>query len=121
GRAVGRVHHAAYGRPGVGGWIGASHDAAATRSGAWVAAHHGADIVTTANDPRLMLAMAEAGVGIAVLPTFVGEARPELDRICDPIPELTHERWLVSHHEGRHEPATRAALDALAGYFDTLP
>ncbi|MEL6548677.1 MAG: LysR family transcriptional regulator [Pseudomonadota bacterium] len=121
GRAIGSVSFAAYGRPGVSGWIGASYDAAATASSAWVARHHGADIVTTANDPRLALAMAEAGIGQVMLPTFVGEARPGLERKGEIIEELTHHRWLVSHREGRHEPGIRAALDALADYLAALP
>lgn len=121
GRSVGRVHHAVYARPGATGWIGASHDAAATRSAAWVREHHGAAIVTTANDPQLALAMAEAGLGALVLPMFVGETRPLLHRQSDPTEDLTHDQWLVSHHEGRFEPAIRAALDAVAAYLSARP
>ncbi|MGR3491692.1 MAG: LysR substrate-binding domain-containing protein, partial [Shimia sp.] len=121
GRAVGRVHHAVYGRPGVEGWIGASHDAASTVSAAWVRETHGDKIVTTANDLQLALAMAKAGIGRMVLPMFMGETERELERLSDPIDALTHDRWLVSHHEGRHEPAIRAALDAIGGFFDAQP
>ena len=28
-------------------------------------------------------------------------------------PELTHEEWLVSHHDARHDPPVRQALDAV--------
>ncbi|MEM6275977.1 MAG: LysR family transcriptional regulator [Pseudomonadota bacterium] len=121
GRAFGNVRFAAYGRAGVEGWIGASFDAAATASAKWVADNHGGDIVTTANDPKLALAMAEAGIGRLVLPVFVGDARRSLVRHGDIIEELTHQRWLVSHHEGRHEPSVRAALDALGNFFRAGP
>ncbi|MEM1374195.1 MAG: LysR family transcriptional regulator [Pseudomonadota bacterium] len=121
GRALGHVQFAAYGRPGVDGWIGASFDAAATASAKWVFDNHGAGIVTTANDPQLALAMAEAGIGRVVVPVFVGDARPALTRQSGIIEELTHQRWLVSHHEGRHEPAIRSALDALGAFFEARP
>ncbi|MEM9853713.1 MAG: LysR family transcriptional regulator [Pseudomonadota bacterium] len=117
-RKLGDVAFAAYGKDGVTGWIGASYDAAATRSAAWLNAHHGGEIVTTANDPQLALAMAQAGIGRVILPTFVGDAG-DLPRQSDPIRELSHGRWLVSHHEGRHERAIRAALDALAAHLAT--
>ncbi|MEL7114413.1 MAG: LysR family transcriptional regulator [Pseudomonadota bacterium] len=121
GRALQQVTHAVYARPEATGWIGASFDAAATRSAAWVQAHHGADIVTTANDPQLALALAEAGVGAIVLPMFVGETRRALVRRGDPIAALTHDQWLVSHHEARFEPPIRAALDAIATFLTARP
>ncbi|MEL6609287.1 MAG: LysR family transcriptional regulator [Pseudomonadota bacterium] len=121
GRAVGEVHFAAYARPGVTDWIGATHDAAATRSAAWIKDNHADQIITTANDPQLALCMAEAGIGTIVLPTFVGENRPALERRGDIIAELSQTQWLVSHHEGRFEPGVRAALDAIAGYLVARP
>ena len=121
GRQVGTVQFAAYARPGVTGWIGTAHDAAATQSAAWVRAHHAAQIVTTVNDPHLALHMAEAGIGATVLPMFIGETRHRLERQSDPIHELTHPRWVVSHHETRFDPGIRAALDAVVHYLATLP
>ena len=118
GRRTGTVRYAAYATgPDVAGWIGASQDAAATRSAAWVRDHHASDVVTTANAPPLALAMAEAGIGRVVLPTFVGDARPGLIRIGPLIEELASEEWLVCHHDTRHDPPIRAALEALARYL----
>ncbi|WP_147124618.1 LysR family transcriptional regulator [Shimia ponticola] len=121
GRSVGDVHFAIYGQAGMdpetAPWIGASHDAAATRSASWVRKTHEAQIVTTVNDPKLGMHLAEAGVGCIVFPMMIGETRPRLTRLSDPIPELSHARWLVSHHETRFDPGIRAALDAIAGYL----
>ncbi|MBM7070269.1 LysR family transcriptional regulator [Actibacterium sp. 188UL27-1] len=100
----------------VSSWIGSSDDAAATRSATWIRTHHGAEIVTTANDPRVAVAMAEAGIGRVVLPLFAAR-NTRLQQIGDPIPDLTSEEWLVSHHEGRFEPHIRAALDALSAFL----
>ncbi|MEM7614658.1 MAG: LysR family transcriptional regulator, partial [Pseudomonadota bacterium] len=52
-----------------------------------------------------------------VLPTFVGDTRPLLTRTGPEIKDLTTEEWLVAHHEARHDPAIRHALDAIAKFL----
>lgn len=79
----------------------------------WVHTHHGDAIVTTATDPRLCLDLAQAGHGQVVLPCFVGAIQPMLEQRSDPIPDLAHDEWLVSHQDTRHLPAIRAALRAI--------
>ncbi|MFQ6548880.1 LysR family transcriptional regulator [Aestuariibius sp. 2305UL40-4] len=118
GRRTGEVHHAVYATSeDVTGWIGANFETARLPSERWVADHHGGEITTTANDPLLRLDLAEAGLGRVVLPTFIGDTRPALTRLSPVIDDLTAEEWLVAHHEARHEPAIRAALDAFAGFL----
>lgn len=116
GRRTAVIRYAAYGLDGVEGWIGSSFDAARTRSARWLAAEHGDAIVTEVNDPRWGLALARAGLGRIVLPMFAGEGCG-LPRQGEPIEALTHEEWLVSHQDARHDPHIRAALDALAAYL----
>ncbi len=119
GRRTGHVDYAAYARDaGVVGWIGASEDAPPVPSARWVQAHHADAIVTRVNDPRLGRDLARAGLGRIVMPCFAGDAAEGLVRVGDPIAALRSEEWLVSHHEARHDPAIRAALDALAGYLE---
>ena len=114
GRRLGATRNAVYAAsPGVEGWIGSSEEALHLPSERWLARTHPGAIRATANDPSLRLAMAEAGGGRVVLPVWVGDARPGLVRLSDPIPELDTEDWLVCHHESRNEPPIRAALDAL--------
>ena len=118
GRRTGRVAYAAYATSrAVSTWIGPSHDADPTPSGRWVSMHHAGAIGPRANTPRLAAEMARTGAGRVVLPTFVGDAMAPLVRVSDPIEALASEEWLVSHQDGRHEPAIRAALDALAGWL----
>ncbi|WP_371154292.1 LysR family transcriptional regulator [Jannaschia sp. 2305UL9-9] len=116
GRRTGQTEFAVYGVPSAEGFIGPGNDAPRPPSARWLLREHGDQIVTTANDPRLALALAEAGVGRVVLPCFAGD-RSALTRLSGPIAELTCEEWLVSHHDGRHATPVRAALDAL---FDHL-
>lgn len=116
GQQIGWVEYAAYGAGGE-GWIGPSWDTAQTPSVRWVQAHYAGEIVAKANTPHLAAALARAGVGRVVLPTFIGDRMAGLSRNSDPIEDLRSEQWLVSHHDGRMEPPIRAALDALSGYL----
>ncbi|NSX54766.1 LysR family transcriptional regulator [Parasulfitobacter algicola] len=118
GRKTSDVNFAVYATSAdVTAWIGTSDDAPTTPSARWVQKHHGDQVQTTANDPRLALAMAQAGIGRIVLPTFVGFTFKNLIQLTDTIKELQSEQWLVSHHEGRHEPAVRHALNALQRFL----
>ncbi|MBV2358750.1 LysR family transcriptional regulator [Thalassococcus sp. CAU 1522] len=83
-------------------------------SARWLAAHHGDAITTTVNDPRLAMDLARAGAGRIVLPRFAARGDPALVQIGPPIDALQHEEWLVAHHEARHDPPVRAALESLA-------
>ena len=115
GRRTKRVTYSVYARDAeVTGWIGASDDAALTPSARWIARHHGDAIRSVANEPHLALAMAAAGIGRMVLPDFVGRGRDDVVAVDGPIAELESEEWLVAHHEARHEPPIRAALETLA-------
>ncbi len=115
GRRTGVVEHAAYAvSPDVTGWIGPSDDTAALPSEAWTVAHHAADMVAVSNEPSVRMALARSGVGRVVLPTFAGDAIADLVRVGPVIGALTSEEWLVCHQDTRHDPAIRAALDALA-------
>lgn len=99
------------------GWIGPSWDTALTPSIRWVQEHHGHRIVTKANSPHLAAALARAGIGRVVLPTFIGDRMVGLTPLSDPIEDLRSPQWLVSHHEARDEPPIRAALDAIGAYL----
>lgn len=115
GRRTSTVSHAAYAsNDGIEGWIGPSDDTSTLPSEAWTLANHGADIVAVSNDPQVRAALACAGVGRVVLPTFAGDTIPGLTRVSDIIEALTSEEWLVCHQDTRHDPPIRAALDALA-------
>jgi len=114
GRRTGEVAYAIYAAGGAaGGFVALAEGVATTPSQRWLAANHAAEIVTTASDARLMLDLALAGVGRIVLPTFAGDGEPGLARVSEPIAGLGHEEWLVCHHDARHDPPVRRALDAV--------
>lgn len=115
---VGTVAYAVYGADdSVSGWIGPAWKTTPVPSSEWIMRNHGNDIVTKANSPHLPAALARAGIGRVVLPAFIGRRIAGLMPLSDPIAELGHQQWLVSHHDARNEPAIRAALDAIGDYL----
>ena len=113
-RRARRVDFAIYGTDGTAGFIALSDGVADTPSGRWLRQAHPDRILTTASDPRTCLDLARARIGSVILPTFIGDVEEELRRLSDPIDEISHDEWLVSHNDARHDPPVRAALDALA-------
>ena len=85
-----------------------------TASTRWIHSHHGDDILTTASSSYTLVNLAQAGVGRIVLATSFASDMPGLQQVSPIIDVLTSEEWLVCHHEARHDPPIRAALDAVA-------
>jgi len=109
------VHFAPYARPDAPRrWIRALSD---TPSGRWLAKHAGTDAICEVTAPRNALDLALAGVGQALLPTFIGDAQPTLTRTAPPIAELSSGQWLVTHNDDRHLPEVRRVIDRLYTLF----
>lgn len=100
-------------------WVGAAEVNSATGanlmpSAKWMHETVGAAFVYAATEMRLVLDAAVNGLGICVLPRFVGDSVQGLVRLSPDIPDLRHDQWLVVHEEERHVPAVRHVLDELA-------
>jgi molybdate transport repressor ModE-like protein len=70
-----------------------------------------ADVVLTTNCTHTLLASALAGVGVAVLPRFVGRRYDALVRVSDDV--AANDVWLMTHPEFRRDPKVRATADFL--------
>lgn len=115
GQMVGIARYAIYGRDrDVSGFIGLSDDQPSTPAERWLRDHHAEAITTRVNTERLALDLARAGMGQIVLPIFAGSDESGLIPLSEPIDELSHEQWLVSHHDARYDPPVRRALDAVS-------
>jgi DNA-binding transcriptional LysR family regulator len=84
-----------------------------TPSARWLAKTVGNDAVCEINSPRNCLDLALAGKGIALLPTFIGDDHKTLLRAGSTVPELAHDRWIVTHQDDRHLPEIRRTIDRL--------
>ena len=58
-----------------------------------------------------------AGTGRGVLPCYVGDARPVLERLTAPIPQLAATYWIIVHHD----PARLAYAQRSTGYDRPSP
>jgi DNA-binding transcriptional LysR family regulator len=73
----------------------------------------GNEIVLRTNDLENQVAAARTGVGLAVLPHFVGDPDPRLKRHdVTPAPP-GRDVWLLVHRDLRHSPLVRAVMEFL--------
>ncbi|MNL78131.1 hypothetical protein D3C87_2044520 [compost metagenome] len=63
--------------------------------------------------PRSLLDLVRAGAGCAVLPCFVGDLDPSLERAGEEIPVLRHRQWIVMNNEDRHRSEIRTVVDRM--------
>lgn len=77
--------------------------------------------VVACNDSVLGLVYSvKAGVGIAPLPTALGDAEPDLVRVLGPIPELARSWRILTTPELRHTPRVAAFFDFIVDEVETL-
>ncbi|WP_424932280.1 LysR family transcriptional regulator [Amaricoccus macauensis] len=95
------------------GFVSLGEGMADTPSERWLRETHAAEIVTTASTGLIALDLARAGLGRIVMPCFAGDQETGLMRLGAAIEALTHEEWLVCHHDARHDPPIRHAIEAI--------
>lgn len=62
------------------------------------------------------LGATSAGIGIALLPCYLGDSRPEVVRAMpEPVADLTAELWIVTHADLRRTMRIRAFFDLVGG------
>ena len=60
------------------------------------------------------LSAAKAGIGLAVLPCYLGDSDPELSRaLPEPVPALARELWLVTHTDLHRTARVRAFFEVV--------
>jgi DNA-binding transcriptional LysR family regulator len=80
----------------------------------WIAQHaRDARIVLRSNSTLAQLAAVRGGMGLAVLPTYLGDATPELARVVPPEATYTETLWLVLHRDLQHAARIRACAEFL--------
>jgi DNA-binding transcriptional LysR family regulator len=79
-----------------------------------------ARIVARNNSVLGLLYAVKAGVGIAPLPTALGDEQEDLVRVLGPIPELARIWRLLTPPHLRHTPGVSAFFDFMIGEIDAL-
>jgi DNA-binding transcriptional LysR family regulator len=84
----------------------------------WLARHADPNAIAMQFDnTSAMTAAAGYGLGIAILPCFLGDTHPDLERVIEPSDDLTTDVWVLTHPDLRRSNRIRAVLDFL---FKTL-
>lgn len=79
-----------------------------------------ANVVVRTNGREPMARMAAAGIGIACLPRFLGDATANLRLLRPPSPGPERELWLGCHRDVRAVPRVRASIAFLSEGFERL-
>jgi DNA-binding transcriptional LysR family regulator len=58
-----------------------------------------------------------AGTGRGVLPCYVGDGHPLLERVTATIPEIAGEYWIIVHRDLRRAACVRAVIDWMRALF----
>jgi DNA-binding transcriptional LysR family regulator len=78
----------------------------------------GGNVALRASTLPLRAAAVRAGIGVGLLPCFLGDADSTLDRITPPVPELGAEYWVIVHRDLRRAACVRAVIDWIRRVFD---
>jgi DNA-binding transcriptional LysR family regulator len=77
-------------------------------------------VVFKASSFVALLEAARAGLGVALLPCYMGDKEPGLVRMAPPIEELGTDLWLLVHEHLRRTARVRAFIDHVAGEIARL-
>jgi len=101
--------------------IGFDETMAAHRAAKWLAqVVPNARIVARNNSVLGLLYAAKSGIGVAPLPTALGDEEPDLVRVLGPIPELARIWRLLTTAELRRTPRVAAFFDFIVEEIDAL-
>ena len=102
-------------------WVGFDDTKARHRAATWLQqVAPKAHIVATNNSVLGVVYSAKAGVGLAALPTALGDAEPDLVRVLGPVPELARIWRVLTTPELRHTPRVAALFDFLVDEVEAL-
>jgi DNA-binding transcriptional LysR family regulator len=121
GRKLAQVHYAFYGARGDANreephFIANDQDAAGVIEAAWLEKQLDAGrIFFRSNSFDLQAAAARAGLGVVMLPCYLGDRDPGLKRVYPMAPHPPRDLWILSPRELSKTPRVRLVLDEIEG------
>ena len=117
-RLIGEVAYAAYRARSAPNyvperWIAITEADAISKYLRWPHENSAGGIAVSVTRPRSLLDFVKAGAGTAVLPCFIGDVEPGIERASDEIPELRHKQWVVTNNDDRARREIRTLADRL--------
>lgn len=102
------------------GWITYTEEQSHYEPARWVqrqVQETGKPIALRASSMLMHLEAIRAGTGRGVLPCYVGDGHPLLERLWPPTPEIAADYWIVVHRDLRRSASVRAAIDWVKAVF----
>lgn len=101
--------------------IGWSEDTANIRAASWISDQVTDDrIVYRSSSLVNQLVAARSGLGAALMPCYLADPEPQLQRLGDPIGAVESELWIVTHADLRLTARVRAFLDSVGDGLTSL-
>jgi DNA-binding transcriptional LysR family regulator len=101
-------------------WVAYTEEQAHYPTARWVQeqiVETGAAVALRASNMSMQLAAIRAGAGRGILPCFVGDADPLLERVTPPVPQIAAEYWVIVHRDLRRAACVRAVMDWVRQLF----
>src|SRR5215472_8395177 len=102
-------------------WVAYTEEQAHYPTARWVQEQlrkTGGGVALRASNMSMQLAAIRAGAGRGVLPCFIGDAEPLLERLTPPVPEIAAEYWVIVHRDLRRAACVRAVIDWIHRLFN---
>lgn len=78
----------------------------------------GGGVALRASHMSMHLGAIRAGAGRGILPCFIGDGDPALERVTPPVAEIAAEYWVIVHRDLRRAACVRATIDWVRHLFD---
>jgi len=104
----------------TGAWVTYTDEQAHYAPARWVqrqVVETGKPVALRASSMLMHLEAIRAGTGRGVLPCYVGDGHPLLERLTPPIPEIAAEYWIIVHRDLRRAACVRAVIDWMKALF----
>jgi DNA-binding transcriptional LysR family regulator len=99
-------------------WVAPDDSLAGTAVAQWTRANLPEGQIALRADSLLALRQAaQAGLGLAALPCYLGDASPDLVCVRRPVPEMETALWILTHQDLRHTARIRAFTEFAANAF----
>ncbi|HEX3520822.1 MAG TPA: LysR family transcriptional regulator [Stellaceae bacterium] len=104
----------------AGAWVTYTEEQAHYAPARWVQRQleeTGKPVALRASSMLMHLEAIRAGTGRGVLPCYVGDGHPLLERLTPPIREIAAEYWIIVHRDLRRAACVRAVIDWMKALF----
>lgn len=104
----------------TGAWVTYTEEQAHYPPARWVhlqLENTGKPVALRASSMLMHLEAIRAGTGRGVLPCYVGDGHPLLERLTPPIPDIAAEYWIIVHRDLRRSACVRAVIDWMKAMF----